>query len=348
MNALPAKRSSINCYVVVVNYNGWKDTIECLESLLKSDYKAFRVLVCDNSPSDESWMAMKKWADGEIDATCSSNAKVKSLIYPLLHKPILFDSFSIDELTDKSGFCNQLTFIRLKGNRGFAEAMNHGIRLALKDPSCQYIWCLNNDTVVGPSVMRNMVRVLSEHMDCGICSSYTRSYQNPDKYDGGKQRIHFNKWLGNDIHYTVDKKHKNLLFYYDGSSFMVRRDFVENVGLMEERYFLYYEEPDWTIRGAKMGYKVIFYPEGIVYHKGGQSTGGRKESASYLADYYLIRGRILITKKFYPYCLPTVYGGFIGSILHRIQRKQYDRIWMILKLMVNPKPLLPQHRQGGK
>lgn len=348
MSVLSAGISPATCYVVIVNYNGWKDTVECLESLLKSDYEAFKVIVCDNSPSNTSLESMKKWANGEFVTSCSSNIKIRSLVYPLLRKPILFDEFNINESIHLSNSDNRLIFVKLKDNKGFAEGMNWGIRLALKDPKCQYIWCLNNDTVVGSSVMKGMISILSEHMDCGICSSYTRSYQNPDKYDDGKQRIYFNKWLGNNVHYTENKKDKPVLFNYDGASFMIRRDFVENVGLMEERYFLYYEEPDWTIRGAKRGYKVIFYPEGIVYHKGGQSTGGQKESASYLADYYLIRGRILITKKFYPYCLPTVYAGFIGSILHRIQRKQYNRIGMILKLMVNPKPLLPQHKQGGK
>lgn len=117
---------------------------------------------------------------------------------------------------------------------------------------------------------------------------------------------------------------------------------------MEEQYFLYYEEPDWTIRGWKKGYQIVFYPEGIVYHKGGQSTGGKRRAASYLADYYLIRGRILITKKFFPYCLPTVYLALVGSMIHRIQRKQYNRIWMILKLMFNPKPLLKISSKGEK
>ena len=328
------------CYIIIVNYNGWKDTIECLESALKSDYKAFRIIVCDNGSPNDSWTRMIQWAEGEILASCSSHPKIENLVYPLIDKPVDFETRLLSEKTETVQTTHKVTFLKLPTNLGFAGGMNVGIRTALQDKECQYIWCLNNDTVVEPTVMSNMIRILEKNKECGICSSYSRPYNEPDMVDKGDKRIHFNKWFGNNIHYIENEKTNLILCYFECSSFIVTRDFIENVGLMEERYFLYYEEPDWTIRGARKGYKVTFYPEGIVYHKGGQSTGGKTTAASYLADYYLIRGRILITRKFFPYCIPTVYMGFIGTIIHRIQRKQYGRIWMILKLMINPKPLL--------
>lgn len=336
------------CYVVMVNYNGWQDTIECLESVLKSDYKSYKIIVCDNASGNDSWNRMIDWASGRIQASCSVHPKIRSLVYPFLPKPVDFDCQYQDKgkpfiLTDA-----KIHFLKLKKNLGFAGGMNMGIRLALQDKDCGYIWCLNNDTVVEASVMRNMIEIIRKNENCGICSSYSRPYADPDVDDPGNKRIYFNKWLGNDITYIETEKNKNILCNYDGSSFIVTRQFINHVGLMEEQYFLYYEEPDWTIRGKKKGYRVVFYPEGLVYHKGGQSTGGKRKEASYLADYYLIRGRILIIKKFFPYCLPTVYLAFIGSIIHRVQRKQYDRIWMILKLMINPKPLLKISSEGEK
>lgn len=326
------------CYVVMVNYNGWKDTIECLESVLKSDYKNYKIIVCDNASGNDSWDRMIDWASGGIQASCSDHPKIRSLVYPLLPKPVDFDCQYQDK--DKPFILTnaKIHFLKLKKNLGFAGGMNMGIRLALQDKDCGYIWCLNNDTVVESSVMRRMIATIKENMDCGICSSYSRPYDDLYFNELPNIRFYFNKWLANDIAYNGENKNK--LFYYDGASFMVCRKFVERVGLMEESYFLYHEEPDWTIRGKRKGYKIVFDPEGLVYHKGGQSTGGKKKAASYLADYYMIRGRILITKKFFPYCLPTVYLSFIGAIIHRIQRKQYNRIWMILKLMINPRPLL--------
>lgn len=327
------------CYVVMVNYNGWKDTIECLESVLKSDYENYKIIVCDNASGNDSWGRMIDWASGSIQASCSAHPKIRSLVYPFLRKPVNFDCQCQDK--DKSFILTnaKIHFLKLQKNLGFAGGMNMGIRLALQDKNCGYIWCLNNDTVVEASVMRNMIDIIKKTPNCGICSSCSRPYTDLE-FDNPKKNIraYFNKWLGNNV--ICRNLNRNALILYDGASFIVCRDFIEQVGFMEEQYFLYYEETDWTIRGAKAGYKIAFYPEGLVYHKGGQSTGGKRKAASYLADYYLIRGRILITKKFFPYCLPTVYLALIVSIIHRIQRKQYNRVWMILKLMINPQPLL--------
>lgn len=78
--------------------------------------------------------------------------------------------------------------------------------------------------------------------------------------------------------------------------------------------------------------------DSFVYHKEGSSTGGKAKSKSLIADYYGIRNRILFTKKYYKYCLPTVYLGLILAIINRIRRRQFTRILMILKLMFNPYP----------
>lgn len=320
------------CYIVILNFNGWKDTIECLESVLKSDYADFRIIVCDNHSSNDSWTRLLSWANGKEMAHCAHNPIIERIAQPWLAKPIAYEAGMMDSFPE--GPREKLTFVRVDQNLGFAGGMNVGIKLALLDEKCQYIWCLNNDTVVEKSAMRQMVEKFSENKSAGICSSYTRSYAEPEKQDPGTTRITVNKWLGTNVIFEETEKTKHRLKDYDGASFMVTRDFVRSVGLMEEKYFLYFEEPDWTIRGAEKGFQVVFCPEAKVYHKGGASTKGRERS--YLSDYYMIRGRILFTQKFYPYCLPTVYLGLLVSIINRIRRKQYDRVWMILKLMVSP------------
>lgn len=328
----------MSVYVVVLNYNGWKDTIELLETLLKSDYCDFKIIVCDNGSTNESWEYLTAWAEGKVKAQCSMKKIIQKLFFPIVQKPI---SYEIYDRNNKKIINNnsKVIFVPLTKNRGFAGGMNKGIDIALRDPDCQFVWCLNNDTVVDPSVMSKMVEQLRQHPDCGICSSYTRSYYFPEKSDSGKSRIRVNKWLGTNEIFLEDSEDPIGQFKdYDGASFMVTRRFVETVGLMDEQYFLYFEEPDWTIRGWKRGFKVVYCTDGNVYHKVGASTKG--EARSYLSDYYMIRSRILFTRKFYPYCLPTVYMGLCVSILNRLRRKQYNRIWMILKLMLNPKPLL--------
>lgn len=324
-------------YIVIVNYNGWKDTIELLETLLKSDYCDFRIIVCDNGSTNDSYKYLISWADGKIEAQCSKNKIIQNLFFPRVSKPISYKIYNGNNTDSKRD--DKVIFVSSAKNLGFAGGMNKGIKIALKDPQCQFIWCLNNDTVVVPSAMGKMVEQLRRHPDCGICSSYTRNYYFPEKPDAGKTRIRVNKWLGTNKIFEEDAKDPIGQFKdYDGASFMVTRQFIETIGLMNEQYFLYFEEPDWTIRGWKKGFKIVYCTDESVYHKGGASTKGGERS--YLSDYYMIRSRILFTRKFYPYCLPTVYIGLCISMLKRIRRKQYNRVWMILKLMVNPKPLL--------
>ena len=122
--------------------------------------------------------------------------------------------------------------------------------------------------------------------------------------------------------------------YVIGASVFVRREFLQDIGLMCEDYFLYCEEIDWAER-AKGKYKIACMPESVVYHKEGASTGGQSvENKTMFSDYYQLRSRLLFTKKFHKKYLPIVYLTMLYAIFNRIKRRQYDRIWMIIKLML--------------
>lgn len=327
------------CYVIILNYNNWRDTIECLETVLKTSYRDFKVIVCDNGSTNDSYKKMIEWAQGKIIADCSDRIEIRSMVLPFVNKPIEFSLYDREKAVH-----TKLTFVNIKKNLGFAGGMNVGIRIALLDKKCKFIWCLNNDTVVRKDVMSKMIKLLCQNANCGICSSYTRKYSSPNEYDPGLTRIKVNKWLGTNTLFLEDSDRPIDQFKdYDGASFMVTRKFIEDIGLMEEKYFLYFEEPDWTLRGWKAGYKVVYCKDGVVYHKGGAST--KSDSRSLASDYYMIRSRILFTKKFYPYCIPTVYLGLIASIINRIRRRQYKRVWMILRLMINPQMTFSQYIQ---
>ena len=107
---------------------------------------------------------------------------------------------------------------------------------------------------------------------------------------------------------------------------------------MDERYFLYFEELDLCIKTRKAGWKIGFEPNNKIYHKEGAviNANRKKKHRSFLADFYSIRNRLLITFNFYPICIPFIYLSLIGVILNRIRRKQFDRIIFILKLMIRP------------
>ncbi len=327
------------CYVVILNYNSWKDTIECLESALKSDYFNFKVIVCDNNSPNDSIKHMIAWANGKETVSFSINPAIKNAVLPILGKPIPFDYYA--ESTDLNmEFTKSVNFIKLSENKGFAGGMNIGIKAAMRQSDCGYIWCLNNDTVVDRSAMRLMIEKVEKLSNIGICSSRSFYYSEPKKEQWLIHKTGFNKWLCISAKISNRALKRQLMASYNGASFIVTPEFISRVGLMEEKYFLYCEEWDWTIRGKRQGFKLAFAPDSYIYHKQGKTTGGTENRKSVIADYYGVRSKILFTRKFYPYCIPTVYLGLLITIINRIRRKQYKRVWMILKLMVNPEPKL--------
>lgn len=119
---------------------------------------------------------------------------------------------------------------------------------------------------------------------------------------------------------------------------------------MCEDYFLYYEEPDWAVR-AHGKFDIGCEPRSIIYHKEGAVIGAnaaKPNHKSLLADYFSMRNRLLFTRKFYPYCLPTVYISSLGMLWNRFRRHQYNRIWMFIKLLFGIKDSRFEPRNKSK
>lgn len=321
------------CYVILTNYNGDMDTIECLESLLRVTSVDLRIIVVDNSPTMKSIQRIQEWGQGKRAATYSDNPILNELVYPYIKKPISLACVNQGE--DISQLETKVILTHMPNNRGFAAAMNWGIRLAQREGLYDYYWILNNDTVVDEDAARLMIEKCKTNEKIGICGSKQCLYDNPQEQQ--KEEFGFNKWICRDKVIPVDSPQKDIM-KYSGASFIVTSNFLDKTGLMNEEYFLYCEEHDWVIRGREQGFLVAHEDKAIIYHKGGKSTGEyQSDFGSYLADYYYHRSRILFTLKFYPYCLPTLYLAYLGSILKRLRWRKYDRIVMLIRLMINPK-----------
>jgi GT2 family glycosyltransferase len=140
--------------------------------------------------------------------------------------------------------------------------------------------------------------------------------------------------------------------YVCGVSVLATRRFLEEVGLMEESYFLYFEELDWAVRGA--AFARVYAHDSVVYHREGRSTGASTDwrKKSELSDYYTLRSRLLFTRRFFPSALPTVYCGLLGAALNRLLRRQFGRAGMVLDIMRDrgqpPLPPRPASRRSHK
>jgi GT2 family glycosyltransferase len=309
--------------VVLVNFNGYDNTVECLDSLSNLDYNYFDVVVVDNS-TDSSFERFSR-----LD---KSNWRFES---HFAHED--------DELTTsrKSG---SLLFIKAKQNKGFAAGNNLAIRYC-KELNYDFIWLLNNDTVVDSKSLTELVTTASAStMKIGIWGAKLMIYYSPTRIQGVGG--YYNKWFGivREIGYNqLDTGQWDYIqIKYDyviGASMFVSVDFIKDVGLMEEDYFLYYEELDWAIRGKQKGWSMGFCPKCRVYHKMGASINENQpiRGNSYLSDYYAVRNRILFTKKYFPYALLTLYPAFLMFIINRIRSGQFSRIIMLFKVIINPK-----------
>lgn len=286
-------------YILVLNYNNAIDTIECLDSLLALDYDNYTTVIIDNHSKDNSERLLKEWIK--------------------LHN---------DE---------RFIFIQTGENKGYAGGNNIGIRYALKQGDMNYIWIINNDTILDKNALKEIILKFQKDVRLGICGSKMIYSWDKSKVQGYFGEI--NPILGTSKHIiswpVFNRKHK----YVIGASLCLRREVILSIGLLEERYFLYFEEPDICLRAQKRGYHIDCATRSIVYHKEGASIGGGAGNVKYkskLSDFYMIRNRILFTRKFYPYFIPTVYCGLLLTIFNRIKRKQYDRIKMVLGIMIHP------------
>ena len=247
--------------VILLNWNNWRETRECLESLKKVTYDNFEVLVVDNGSVEE-----------EKD-------KIRNF------------QFLIFNFQTKTIWNNE--------NLGFAGGNTVGVKYALKH-GADYVMLLNNDTVVAPDFLTHLVRVAESASDYGILGSriykYDLSRQAHRKaeeivFDGGE----VNKWLIKARHTfpsgTVPDGNKEVA-YITGAAMLIKREVVEKIGFMREEYFLYYEDVDWCIRARKAGYKCVLVPASKIWHK--VSATNKEGSPSYI--YYHTRNALMLAK----------------------------------------------------
>ncbi len=322
-------------YIVVLNWNGYSDTLVCLNSLLAILYDNYRIIVCDNNSQDKSIDKLQEWSkERSIDLIIK--------YYDREPQPLFLE---------QQGKANSILLIQTGANLGFAGGNNIGIKYALADHQCEYIWILNNDTIVDVNALSALVEKCQRDRKIGICGSKLLFFSDPSlvqAWGGGT----YNKWtgvakeLGRGV--SIDRVVDEVLVdktidYVVGASMLVSVDFINDIGLMNEEYFLYHEEVDWSTRAIGK-YSMAYAEQSIVYHKDGGSTGSTKTQATSLADYYSTRGILIYTKKYFPIAMPVIYLKLIYAIFQRLRRNQFDRIPWILALMLNQEYKFNAHK----
>lgn len=235
------------------------------------------------------------------------NYKVKDLVILCLksvlkstYKPyqIVVVNNSIDDgLAAELAKFPSVEFIQNSANLGYAGGNNIGIRQALKN-GADLVFILNPDTTIDKGCIKNLVSAMEKNQ-ADIAGP--KIYFNDSKkiwYAGGVlDRLNvIGSHRGMD---EIDQGRYNQITetdYASGCALMVSKTVLENVGLFDERYFLYYEDSDFCYRAKIANYKIIYVPGAIVYHLNAKSTG----LGSPLQDYYISRNRLVFASKFLP------------------------------------------------
>ena len=324
--------------VLLVNWNGWKDTLECLESVLRLNIPDYQVILCDNGSTDGSLEKIRNWARGELQAPCA-NPALQHFTSPGIPKPFSYEELRREDAEAGTRSHEKLVVIRVGADRGFAGGNNVGLRYALGDPECQFFWILNNETIVEPNALSAMLLEMKQNPKIGICGSLNLAYYQPNEIQvqGGYK---YNRWTARvqaPARSTIDALGKPERFdYVNGSSMLVSRAFLEDVGLMEECYFFYFEELDWVAR-ARGRYQLGYTPASVIYHKEGACLGSSfvRLKRSVYSDKFASRSRIIFTKKFYPLALPTVVISTVAAAFHRWIIGDPKRALTMLKWMLD-------------
>lgn len=293
--------------IIVLNYNSWRDTITCLESVFNIDYENYFVVVLDNGSNDDSVEYIRKWAAGVLEYNMEFPDHSYFKTQNEIGKPIDFceyerKEFSYDE--KKTDLCceeifilkstiskskeSKLILIDNKNNLGYAGGNNVGIRYSLRYLNVDYVMILNNDTVVAPNILKKLVEVFSIKENVGLCGPLEYPYVKP--FDVQSAGGEFGLYTG---YHKKIKNASNRIETVDwvcGSCILIRREAIFEVGYFDERFFAYVEEVDYAYRMKKSGYKVCLTPKTSIWHKGGIGT-------SELYYFYAVRNRLLFALK---------------------------------------------------
>jgi GT2 family glycosyltransferase len=285
--------------IIILNWNGWKDTIACLESLFKIDYPNFSVINVDNGSTDSSVTNIREFIKQFLDGDQLTMSDKNSTLHVNFRE---WSSVDTETSTQERNSSHQnekhIVLLKNEKNDGYAEGNNIGIRFAISRFNPEYILILNNDTIVNEKFLTEMIKVSEICPEGGFFGPKTYYYD-----FHGKNNI-LNS-VGERVAISMvrpfhpgDKKVDSgefdkirIMDFITGSCLLVKRNVLDQVGLLNPDYFLYWEDVDWALRGKKLGYQSVYVPKAVIWHKIMSSNIG------YTSYYFYTRNRFVLSKE---------------------------------------------------
>jgi hypothetical protein len=284
--------------VIVLNWNGLDDTLDCLEHLRRLEYPEYDVVTVDNGSTDGSPEAIRER-------------------FP------------------------EVTLIETGQNLGFAGGNNVGMRYAL-ETGADCVLLLNNDTQVAPDALGHLVEAVQADPRAGVAGPTIYYYDQPeviwsaggavDWRRGGTWMVGLNEQDTGQFGLVprgVD--------FVTGCALFARKGVLEQAGLLDERFFMYYEEVEWCLRARRVGFGIVHVPRARVWHK----ISPESQADSPLVHYYMTRNRLLflrLTGAGMRAWLHTLLADYLRTLLSwslrpRWRHKKTQRRVMVQALM---------------
>lgn len=270
--------------IIILNWNGWLDTVECLESLFQISYPDFTVIVVDNGSKDDSIERIRDYCSGKIQVESPffsfspSNKPIKIIEYSY---DISKNSFSSDYSVQE--YSQSLILIKNPKNSGFSGGNNIGIKFSLEILNPDYILLLNNDTVVDPEFLDKLIEVSECDKKIAVVGPKVYFYE----FNGNNNiisligaKINWKKYpgyfhVGNYSTDTEDTLHGfKEADWISGVAMMFK---VNNIPIkyLNTDFFFGCEDVDFCIQLKRHGYKAFISMESKIWHKVGMSRNKR-------------------------------------------------------------------------
>lgn len=269
-------------FIITVNYNNPDDTIDFLNSIEASVSVSFSCIVIDNSTDAKAQLKVRQVIEQRAtpgnQIYCTTEDQVD---------PTVLHVASFSHITCR--------------NRGFAAANNIALKQIISNNSfaaSDYVFILNNDTVIEKNCIKNLLKAaIAKSLNTGMVAPLIYYFHDKKIWSAGGW---FNKTTG--LLKAYDKGKSNLsitgnkkINFLTGCAWFIQIDLLrKKAGLLDEGYFMYYEDLDYSLHLYEQGFQLVLIPEAIIWHKVGASSNGEVTPFS---AYWMMRGRVRTVRK---------------------------------------------------
>ena len=298
--------------VIIVNWNNWEDTARCITACKGMTGFCGDIYVVDNGSSNDSYLRLQDYLAGRLTVHADSdNPIIRSLI----------------ETPASPHDSTQVYLLDSGHNGGFAYGNNVGLEQACKRGGYQYYWLLNSDALPVRDCYQQIVAALQEETTPFVAGTVMMEYWAPDTIQAVGARL--NKCIFRVGHRDEGQPRSSLqamperipVDYPIGASLVLNQAYIEQHGLLDDRYFLYFEELDLCARVSPE--RVFIIRNALVHHKGSASINGEQAKTSAIAEINYIRSRLWYGKKLGRRTYAKALLGTAITLLYRVLKGKF-------------------------